>query len=569
MVALAREERSLAALWRSHPGALCGLFLLLAANTLLPLAYGSRLMVKGLDYGSVFVLALWTAGLAWRRARHEGPPAFRILGLGAVLGSLRYVPTLMSLPHAAMAGPTLSILGLLTLGIGFLTWPQQVRMPRERIRTTLDGCALVLSAFTLASVAMGSMDWVGRLPRALMLIYLLQISVSLSLLAFWLLQETRLGLPEQAQAKRYVRRALVTLLCHGCLVALLRVTGYYQHGYLGHGAEALSQVANVFLALAVLSPSSVSSVVPEQRPFSSLRALIPSLVAVMVLLLIAVQVFRPHGSAPKPLLALGLALMAILMVRHSLLILDLERLSRELEARVEARTRELENHHREALSSLRVRMMAGLAAGLVHDLNNLMSAIRLRLGLLRETCTPSQLEDVNVLEDASERAIAMTRRILLSSRLQDLSPVAFNLTAWMNDQATLLRALLLEGQRLELALAPDLRVLADPQSLDQILQNLVSNAREAMGPTGTLRIQATPSVGHARLEVRDDGPGIPPEHMASLFEPFFTTKPSGTGLGLATVRNLMLQNHGTIHVESGAGQGTAFILELPCPHQES
>ena len=560
------SQAALATLWQARPGVLAGLVLLLAGNTLLPLSYGSHPLVKVLDYGCALGLAFWTAGLAWWRARHDGPAAFGLLGLGAALGGLRYAPTLLGMPQAALLGPVFSILGLVALGTGFLVWPQQVRMPRDRFRATLDGLALVLSMFTVAWVALGSLAWVGPLSRGRILVYLLQVSACLGLLALWLLQETHLDRPEQVQAKRFVRWALVLLLGHSALVALLRMTGLYLQNYLGHAAEVFHQVANVCLALAALSPASASPVQGAgHQPSAPFRSLIPTLVSLAVLLLIAFQVFQPGVAASKPLLGFGLGLMGILILRHGLLILDLERLSNDLEARVEARTQELENHHREAMNGVRIRMMAGLAAGLVHDLNNLLGVFRLRLGILQETCTPTQLEEVAVLQEVSERAIGMTRRILMSSHLQETSPVEFSLTDWIEDRSALLKATLLEAQNLHLQVATELQVVADPQSLDQIIQNLVSNARDAMGPTGTLRVSAQARPEGVRLEVRDDGPGIPPQHMANLFEPFFTTKPSGTGLGLATVRNLVLQNHGAIQVESGPGQGTAFIIDLPSP----
>jgi signal transduction histidine kinase len=289
------------------------------------------------------------------------------------------------------------------------------------------------------------------------------------------------------------------------------------------------------------------------------------MVSLAVLALAAIQIFRPQGEAPRALLALGSVLMGILVLRHGLLILDLERLSQGLEDRVEARTRELEAHHREALNSLRVRMMAGLAAGLAHDLNNILGIIRMRLELLRESCDSIQLQTVDILQDASERAISMTRRILESGRFQDLTPVRISLPQWLADQEHLWRALLRPGQRLAIQAGEELWVLADPQSLDQILQNLVSNARDAMGPEGTLRIVAEHRTGMVRLEVQDDGPGIPSAQLEHLFEPFYTTKPSGTGLGLATVRNLVLQNRGAIQVESAPGRGTVFSIDLPIP----
>lgn len=548
--------------WR-HP-ALGGLILLVAANALLPLLYGRHAWAMAVDHLSVLGLSFWTAVLAHRRARREGPAAFRLLGLGAALGGFLYLPTLFRIPHAALAGPALSILALLALGLGFLFWPQRMRMPRDRVRTTLDGLAIALSVFTAAWVLLGPQAWVGRLPRAMVILYLVQISTVMGVLALWLLQETRLGLPAQARAKGFVRGALLFLLAHSALAALLRVTGRYHPGYLGHGVEVLHQVATLFIALAALSPDTPPHPQPTRATPSPFRALIPSLVSLAVLLLAAGH-FLHHGESSRTLALLCLALLGIIGLRHGLLILDLERLSHGLEARIEARTRELEAHHHEAMGDLRMRMMAGLAAGLAHDLNNILGVIRLRVELLQETSAPRQQADLKVLAEATERAAVMTRRILAASRLQDILPAAFDFSAWLASREALLRAQLGPRQGLVLQVAEDLQVLADPQSLDQILQNLVANARDAMGPEGCLRVQARREGESIRLEVRDDGPGIPPEHLARMFEPFFTTKAHGTGLGLATVRNLVLQNRGTIHIDSAPGRGTAFRIDLPAP----
>lgn len=556
---------SFVALWRVHPGLLVTVGALLAANALLPLVYRLHPLARTLDYLSVFTLAFGAAGLAWRRARKEGPSAFTLLGLGAALGGLRYAPTLIHLPYAALIGPAVSILSLVALGGGFLLWPQRARMPRDRVRTFLDGLAIAASLFTLAWMATGSMASVGRLSRGMVLLYSIQIGVCLGVLSLWLLQETRLALPEQAQAKRFVRWSLVVLLLYSTVVVLLRITGLYIQNYLGDAAEVLHQGANALLVLAALSPVAPPTDLPRREKPSVFRALIPTMVSLGVLALAAIQVFRPQGESPQALLALGAILMAILVLRHGLLILDLERLSQGLEDRVEARTRELEAHHREAMNGLRVRMMAGLAAGLAHDLNNILGIIQMRLELLREACRPDQITTLDTLDDAAGRAIRMTRRILESGRLQELVPVPIDLSAWFTEQEGLWRALLRPGQRLEVQAMEGLQVLADTQSLDQILQNLVSNARDALGSGGTIRIAARPWSDGGRIEVQDDGPGIPADQLDQLFEPFYTTKPSGTGLGLATVRNLVLQNQGAIQVESAPGQGTIFSIDLPAP----
>lgn len=556
---------SFAALWQAHPGVLVAVALLLAANVLLPLAYPLHPLARPLDYLSVLTLAFGTAGLAWRRSRRDGPAAFALLGLGAALGGLRYLPTLLRLPHAALLGPAISILSLVALGGGLLLWPQRARMPRDRVRTFLDGLAIAASLFTLAWMATGSMVSVGRLSRGMVLLYTIQIGVCLSVLSLWLLQETSLALPEQAQAKRFVRWSLVVLLIYSTIVVLLRITGHYAQNYLGDASEALHQVANALLVLAALSPVVPAADPPRREKPSVVRALIPTMVSLAVLALAAIRIFSPQGESPRILLALGAVLMMILVLRHGLLILDLERLSQGLEDRVEARTRELEAHHREAMNGLRVRMMAGLAAGLAHDLNNILSIIQMRLELLREACRPDQTPTLDVLDDAAGRAISMTRRILESGRPQELAPAPIDLGPWLAGQAGLWRALLRPGQRLEIQAKEGLRVLVDAQSLDQILQNLVSNARDAVGREGVIRIAARPWSEGGRIDVQDDGPGMPADQLDQLFEPFYTTKPSGTGLGLATVRNLVLQNRGAIQVESTPGQGTVFSIDLPAP----
>ena len=553
-------------LWRSHPRILGGLALLLLGSLVLFPLYELHPAVMILDHVTVYLLAFGAAGLAWRRALREGSPSFGFLGLGAALGGLHYVPSLLQIPLASVINRGISVLGLLALGAGFLLWPQRVRLRRERMRTILDSLAIALAAFTAAWMAVGTLNGLGRLSRGTMLMLIVQISAALGVMALWLLQETRMMLPEQAAAKRYVRQALIALLCHSLLSGLLRATDHYQ-GLVAHGSEALHQGANFLLAMAALSPSStVAPRSPRQAP-SPLRALIPSFVSLLVLLLATFRVLHPRGGPDQVLIALGLGLLSVVLLRHGLLILDLERLSHDLEARVEERTQKLEDHHREAMSDLKMRIVAGLAAGLAHDLNNILGIIRLRLDLLAEGCSPAQQEHLKVLDEASERAVTMTRRILASSRMQEVAPSSFDFTAWMRERSPLFRALLRPPQRMAIEVAEDLHLFMDPQSLDQIFQNLVTNARDAMGPEGLLHVRAVGGPGSVRVEIQDNGPGIPTDHLPRLFDPFFTTKPHGTGLGLPTVRNLVLQNRGAIHVQSELGHGTMFLLDLPVPER--
>jgi nitrogen-specific signal transduction histidine kinase len=105
----------------------------------------------------------------------------------------------------------------------------------------------------------------------------------------------------------------------------------------------------------------------------------------------------------------------------------------------------------------------------------------------------------------------------------------------------------------------------DPQQLEQVVANLVLNAREALADSGgsEIEVRLTSSDDSIRLTVRDDGPGIAPENLDKLFEPFFTTKRKGTGLGLPVVRQIVERHHGTVEVESHGNAGTTFVVTLP------
>jgi two-component system sensor kinase FixL len=108
-----------------------------------------------------------------------------------------------------------------------------------------------------------------------------------------------------------------------------------------------------------------------------------------------------------------------------------------------------------------------------------------------------------------------------------------------------------------------LMVLADREQLRQVLANLVKNAREAMGGTGTLAIEGSVEGGMVRLVVADTGPGVAPQHRAELFQPLFTTKAKGSGLGLWSCRQLVERHGGTIQLLDDRGPGAAFLVALP------
>ena len=226
-----------------------------------------------------------------------------------------------------------------------------------------------------------------------------------------------------------------------------------------------------------------------------------------------------------------------------------------------------------------------LAGGVAHDFNNLLTAIsgyaNLVLDQLRERDS-DLVADVQEIDKASQRAHSLTRQLLAFSRKQLLQPQILNVNDVVGDMDTMLRRLIGEDIEIITAYGSGLaRVQADPGQLQQVIINLVVNARDEMPGGGTLSIQTanttiSPDEAARRgsdvqpgsfvtLTIRDTGRGMDDETKARLFEPFFTKKGvgKGTGLGLATVYGIVKQSGGFIDVESEPGKGASFTIYLP------
>ena len=226
-----------------------------------------------------------------------------------------------------------------------------------------------------------------------------------------------------------------------------------------------------------------------------------------------------------------------------------------------------------------------LAGGVAHDFNNLLTAIsgysNLVLDRLRERDS-DLTDDVREIDKAAQRAHSLTRQLLAFSRKQLLQPQILNLNDVVGDMDTMLRRLIGEDIEIVTAYGSGLaRVQADLGQLQQVIINLVVNARDEMPGGGTLSIRTANSVvspdeasrrgndlqagSFVTLTIRDTGRGMDSETKARLFEPFFTKKGvgKGTGLGLATVYGIVKQSGGFIDVESEPGEGASFTIELP------
>jgi PAS domain S-box-containing protein len=231
----------------------------------------------------------------------------------------------------------------------------------------------------------------------------------------------------------------------------------------------------------------------------------------------------------------------------------------------------LENQLRQAQ---KVEALGRLAGGVAHDFNNRLTVIMSYAELLlRQLPEPSVLRAhaEHVLESA-QRASDLTRRLLAYGRRQVLNPQVFDLNAVIERMRHLLERLTGDDVTLSIALGTDRPILADPGQIEQVILNLVMNARDAMPKGGPLLLETRNAKGpgaygaeSVELIVRDSGVGIPEDVLPRIFEPFFTTKEPGrgTGLGLSTVEGIVLQSGGTVRVASQIGVGTEFTIVLP------
>jgi PAS domain S-box-containing protein len=224
-----------------------------------------------------------------------------------------------------------------------------------------------------------------------------------------------------------------------------------------------------------------------------------------------------------------------------------------------------------------------LAGGVAHDFNNLLTVILSATEELKRTLEDGS-PDRELVEDiaaAGNRARILTRQLLAVARKQVVAPILLDLNEVIRGSEHMLRRVMGEDIELVVDLQPGLwTTFCDPGQVEQVLMNLVVNARDAMPGGGNLAIGTrNVEIGPAevseaterrlgqwvRITVRDSGLGMSPEAMSHLFEPFFTTKPAGkgTGLGLATVHGIVSQSGGHIHVVSEAGHGTTFEICFP------
>jgi len=235
------------------------------------------------------------------------------------------------------------------------------------------------------------------------------------------------------------------------------------------------------------------------------------------------------------------------------------------------------------LQAQKLEAIGQLAGGISHDFNNILTAILIQVNLLQEEpgLSGEVQEALGDVEGEVRRAADLTRQLLLFSRRQQVQPKIFEINSLLGNLLKMLRRLI--GEHIQLQFSGSLEALwleADASMIEQVVTNLVVNARDAITKdgqicisTGSLSLDEAGTARHPEaypgdfvtLAVSDNGCGIEEQTLKRIFEPFFTTKEAGrgTGLGLATVFGILKQHHGWIEVSTSPGLGSVFTAVLP------
>lgn len=224
--------------------------------------------------------------------------------------------------------------------------------------------------------------------------------------------------------------------------------------------------------------------------------------------------------------------------------------------------------------SQRVDAVGRLASGVTHDFNNLLAVMAAGVNVLQEALGPDSnlREELAVLDTATQQGAALTRQLLSFTRPGPRRPEVFDVRRVVEATERMLRRLVPSTTALTMRVADEpLHVLMDPGQLEQVLVNLTLNARDALPEGGRIEISALRIVaaGAAQstveLRIADDGVGMDEATRHCVFEPFFTTKPEGrgTGLGLAVVRDIVVEAGGQVTLDSAPGRGTTVRVLLP------
>lgn len=508
--------------------------------------------------------------LALRKARRPSPEAagWRWVCLGLSASVLSNVLMALEPRGAGLAGPG-NLLWFLLSAVhqgaaiaAILAWPLRVRST-SRKAINLTGSLVFCGSFLVW--VWGLIDW-GSFLRRTPLFNSIHITSSIRVCV---LGGVTLYLLADRPAR--LRGPLGWLLMNalgGYLTSLFLYLVLWRGGAWILPLGLVSLVPSAAWLLAAWDPRPVE---PEEGPLEGLSRsweLLPyaAFLSVAVLVVARAQI---QAAALRTEILLLVILILPLLLRQFLLFLEVRKANRDLEARVQERTLALDQAQALLLRTERLNSLAMIGAGLVHDMNNALFAASMQTELLTANLGEVPEEPAGNLRDlrlALTQATGLTKRLLGYAR-EEREPLAeLELAAELKALERLLRLTLPRNVVLNCpAPALPLWVRASTGRVEQILVNLVGNARDAMPAGGQIRVVLERGADGARLVVADNGPGIPHAIRERIFEPLFSTKEpgKGTGLGLSSVRFLVQELGGRVSLESEVGSGTTFFVDLP------
>lgn len=529
--------------------------------------------------GMVALIIAATAASALR-ARRGGPEArgWKILSCSLLINGLiqaTRIPAVLGhpLPPAASnASVLLQVLATLLQVGALLAWHLTPRTRFGRIRHGLDGLLFALAVFfILWGLVLGPAFLSNLFPLTDRMVWLgifLVYDLLLGLTVYFGMEEpTRFRGPMGWLAAAFLLASLHNFIW---LLNVLSGTPIFFHQPVGPLVFAVP----LTVLAAALSPRLVDT--RPSRPGRDQLIRVLPYVPVLGATSLGVWLLAIDGGPGHRLVLvwLALGLVVVLLLRQYVALRDFFSLSQHLETRVAERTLALEKAQALLLRTERMNSIATLGAGLAHDMNNLLGAIQNQAELvimnLDEGKLPAQ-KDMERIKKATQLAATLSGRLMTLGRQDPKPSGALDLAEELKAIQPLLQALLRRDQtlRLDPNLGP-VPFLGTRGMLEQILVNLVCNARDAMPSGGTITLRARPAQPDEKaagplLEIEDTGSGIPENLQDQIFQPFFTTKDSGagTGLGLVSVKSLLEKMGGAISFVTEPGSGTIFKVRLP------
>jgi len=535
-------------------------------------ASATRLWVWPLSY--MFLEILATASLACRAWRDSArvSPAWWLLAASAFLEVPNLVLTSLnnrgSLPESLGAASNLLTLatGVLVLA-GVLSFPKETDRGPRFLRRVLDSLIFATALLFLLWVmgVPGSLRQAGQGVGLRVFVAYLNVALLGGGLVFMTSYH-----PSRFQGPLGWLGASALAWLAG--ISLWTLAGLPAQPYVQGWIIVVGGIP-VFQGLAAWSSRPVEVELPSEDPRRGLMDLLPYAPVSIAVLTMAVILGWDPQVATREVTALFLGLVVLLLLRQFQAIRDLLAAQRTLEDRVRDRTATLQQAQHTLIRTERMNALAMMGAGLAHDLNNLLGAVKssAELAVMNlEEGVPPGLSELNRIAMAADRAALLTRRLMEFARREEEALQPVDLGRELRSMEVTLRLLLPRSVNLviDVPLEDTLIVMSSTVRLEQMMVNLVANARDAMPTGGHLGIQVArggPGGAQALIEVIDSGTGMPPEVLARIFDPFYTTKEpgKGTGLGLASLKAMVAEGGGDLDVESEPGLGTRFRILLP------